>query len=194
MRRLRVNKLRCMNKSSILAITFLILLIGMITAGSTLAYLHTKAEAVENTFIPATTDCEVNEEFDGTKKKNVKVTNTGNVDMYIRVKLMFYWVDSNGNVVAKNSWEDDITPANSKWKLGKDGYYYYTESVEAKKSTENIIDEITLKNDTADNTRQVLEVMATCIQAEPSTAVLDAWGTFKGGSVTGVSEKILQIE
>ena len=73
-------------KVIVLAIAAVLLLSATVTG--TLMYLVSKTTAVTNTFEPAIVTCEVQENFDGTVKKDVTVKNTSNIDAYLRVKLV----------------------------------------------------------------------------------------------------------
>ena len=78
----------------VLAIAAVLLLSATVTG--TLMYLVSKTTAVTNTFEPATVTCEVKENFEGTVKKDVTVKNTSNIDAYLRVKLVTYRVNADG--------------------------------------------------------------------------------------------------
>ena len=78
-------------KVIVLAIAAVLLLSATVTG--TLMYLVDKTGAVTNTFEPANVTCSVTEDFNGTVKKNVNVTNTSNIDAYVRVKLVTYRVN-----------------------------------------------------------------------------------------------------
>ena len=163
-----------------------LLLIAVAAIGATLAYLFTKTDPVKNTFQPANMSCKVTEEFNGTTKKDVNVTNTGDTAAYIRVKLVTYRVNAKGEHIGGSAAIPECTPG-SGWVL-YDGYYYYTKPVEPGDSPEaNLIDEISLKDhyDDADGGKQVIEVMAEAIQSEPKEAAGTAWGvTISDGGVT----------
>lgn len=87
-------------------------------------------------------------------KKNVKMTNTGSVKVYLRAAITANWVDANGKIInaiwtpANGTWtakKPDGTAATFKyftpggtldssdpgtgWRLGSDGYYYYINQV-----------------------------------------------------------------
>ena len=170
--------------------------LSVATLGGTIAYILTNTPSLANTFTPAQMGCEIREEFtDGTEKKNVRVKNTSETSAYIRVKLLPYWYDKeNDTIVAKSAWSPSFTPGEG-WVLGKDGFYYYTLPVDSGASTTALISSLTLKKDDVTLSRQVLEIVASCIQAEPDSAVMDAW-TGTNGSVTGVnpSTNVLMVE
>lgn len=165
---------RSSKKAGILFLS--LLLIAALQIGGTLAYLAANTKSVINTFIPSNVDSEVTEEFDGTYKKNVNVTNTGDVDAYIRVKLVTYRVNDQGEHIGGKAEIPQFTLGDD-WVKGKDGNYYYTEPVEpGKRPGANLTESMLLKKyDDADGGKQVVEVMAEGIQAEPVEAVKDAW-------------------
>ena len=83
-----------------------------------------------NTIKPAKTLVEIEENFDGTTKRDVKVTNTGSTEypygpeLYVRIKLLPYWYDQvQDRVVGKTAWTPDFLPPND-W-AEYNGYYYY---------------------------------------------------------------------
>ena len=154
-----------------------LLLVATMVVGGTLAYLFTNTEPVENIFTPSYVSCSVTEEFNGTIKSNVNVTNTGNIDAYIRVKLVTYRVNDKEQHIGG-------TASLPTFKLGEnwvlyDGYYYYTLPVAPRESPKtNLTDSMTLIGSytDADGGKQVIEVMAEAIQSTPAKAVTEAWG------------------
>ena len=159
--------------------------LSVATLGGTIAYILTNTPSLANTFTPAQMSCEVLEDYNGTEKKNVCVKNASDTSAYIRVKLLPYWYDKETDaIVAKSAWVPNFTPGEG-WVLGADGFYYYTLPVDSKASTPALISSITLIKDDVTLSRQVLEIVASCIQAEPASAVMDAW-TGTNGSVTEV--------
>lgn len=159
-----------------------LLLIIAIAIGGTIAYLSTNTNAIENAFELSNVSCEVSENFNGTIKSDVNVTNTSNIEAYIRVKLVTYRVNNEGNRIGGTATIPDFTPG-AGWVL-RDGYYYYTKAVAAGEKPEtNLINSIQLegKYSDADGGRQVIEVMAEVIQAigtdsSGKTAVELSWG------------------
>lgn len=162
-------------KVIVLAIAAVLLLSATVTG--TLMYLVSKTTAVTNTFEPATVTCEVQENFDGTVKKDVTVKNTSNIDAYLRVKLVTYRVNDKGERIGGTAAIPSFTPGEG-W-FEKDGFYYYNKPVAPNKTpAANLIgnDGITLvKYTDADGGRQVIEVIAEAIQSVPTSVVADNW-------------------
>lgn len=174
------------------AITLLIalLLFSALAVGGTVAWLTANATPVENTFTPSKVACSVTEEFDGTTKSNVNVTNTGDTEAYIRVKLVTYRVNEQNQHIGGTAEIPAFEPG-AGWKV-YNGYYYYTSPVKpGEKPAADLISSIELTgsyND-ADGGKQVVEVMAEAIQSQPAKAVEDSWGvTISEGSVTAYTE------
>ncbi len=132
---------------------------------------------VKNEFTPSNVACKVTETFDGNTKKNVYVTNTGDTEAYIRVKLVTYRVNDEGQHIGGTATIPDFTPGENWKEFG--GYYYYTLPVAPDdEPTADLIDSVTLtgKYTDADGGKQVIEVMAEAIQSAPANAVKEAWG------------------
>ncbi|MDO5400347.1 MAG: hypothetical protein Q4F17_05105 [Eubacteriales bacterium] len=170
------------------------LLLLTLAIGGTLAYLTTDTAPVENSFTPAKVDCTVTEEFNGTTKSNVNVTNTGNINAYLRVKLVTYRVNDEGQHIGGTAEIPSFTPGDG-WKP-LNGYYYYTKPVApGDKPASDLISSINLTGsyDDADGGKQVIEVMAEAIQAdgtnaEGKTPCEIAWGVkIESGTVTSVA-------
>ena len=168
-----------------------VVLLLALAVGGTLAWLSTKTTSVTNTFTPAEVNCKVEEDFDENTgvKSNVNVTNTGNIDVYIRVKLVTYRTNDAGQHIGGTAELPKFTPGENWVEYGK--YYYYTLPVApGKKPAANLADRMTLEKSykDADGGKQALDVMAEAIQSEPEKAVADAWGVkIAPGSVTVAS-------
>ena len=161
--------------------------IAMGVVGGTVAYLVTNTGSVVNTFEPGYVSCRINEkgpdgkkDFENnvdTEKKNVTVTNTGNVDAFIRAAIIVTWKDSAGNIAATVPVKDtdySMELNETNWKKQGD-YYYYNSSVESMGTTENLIKSCTVLNPNGDYNLSV-EILADAIQSTPATAVIEAWG------------------
>lgn len=98
--------------------------------------------------------------YAGSTKQNVVITNTGNCDAFIRAAIIGQWRDKSGNPVfgftdythgvqLVDSWYEDVIVKKTniqgeftdlpgtKWVVGSDGYYYYTEVVPAGQAIPN---------------------------------------------------------
>ena len=165
------------------------LVISLIAAGSTIAYLVAGDTPVKNTFTPAKVDCEVTEEFDGKDKTDVNVQNTGDINAYVRVRLVTYRVDGDGTRIGGTAVIPAFTPGDGWVKYGD--CYYYTEPVApGEMPAADLIDSVTLETgySDADGGRQVIEVIAEAIQSEPAEAIESSWGVrIENGTVSAAS-------
>lgn len=171
----QTEKKHNLNKLQLLILSLLV--VTTVTVGGTVAYLTTKTAPVTNTFTPSKVTGEVTEEFNGTVKKNIQVENTGDIAVYVRVKLVTYRVNKDNQHIGGVATIPDFTLGTDWVKRGE--YYYYTKPVEPGKSSSSLTDTsgITLrKYEDADGGKQVIEVMAEMIQSVPDTAVKEAWG------------------
>ena len=160
------------NLFSIILISSLVVFI--ILCGTVFAYMFKQAADSNNEFIPAVVSCEVDEEFDGEYKSSIKVKNTGNIDSYIRLRLVSYWIDSEGNIAPLPSKMPDIQLGDG-WIAGSNDTYYYKTKVLPKEFTDNLLTaNVHLEKDSNGN-KQVLEVFAEAIQGKPADAVTDSW-------------------
>ncbi len=164
------------SRKAIVLIIAVVLLLGVAVAG-TLMYLVSKTASVTNTFDPAHVSCEVQENFDKTVKKNVNVKNISDIDAYLRIKLVTYRVNGDGEQIGGTATIPEFTPGDG-W-FEKDGFYYYNKPVapDGKPAADLIGDNgITLVEYTdADGGRQVVEVIAEAIQSVPASVVVDNW-------------------
>lgn len=161
-----------------------ILLILVLASGSVVAYMFLRADANETQFIPAQISCEVEGDFTSDEISGIRVRNTGNISAFLRVRLVTYWVDSAGNVAAISSPRLLITPG-SDWVPGNNNTYYYKTPVAAGSSTAGVLPTITLA--TENGYRQVVDILAEAIQAEPTKAVTDSWGVTVSGGVISIA-------
>ena len=149
-----------------------------VSVGGVLAWLATSSKDVTNTFVPGKTDIEIEEKFENNVKSDVKVTNKGNIPVYIRANLVFTWKDSAGNIIEKPAADADwdIDFGKGDWVEGSDGFWYYTKPVAADGGkTTNLINKATITFPKGKGYKMDLEVMAQSIQAEPKEAVVSVW-------------------
>ncbi len=170
-----------MNNKKLSTLAFCILITLVICVGGTVAYLSTQSHIVKNTFTPAIVECEIHEEFDNKIKKNVKVQNTGDVDAYIRVKVVVNW--KNGvDVIPANPSEYVIDYAQNKNWIEINGIHYYKLPVKSGDYTEILINLAKQIVESPSEDYQLnVEIMAQAIQADGTNidgekAVKDAWG------------------
>lgn len=160
------------------AVLPLILLITLILAvGVTVAYVFTESGDVVNTFNPTNVTTEIVEKFDGEVKKNVTATNTGDIDAYIRIKLVTYRVNEDGDRIGGEAVIPGFTMGDG-W-FEQDGFYYFEKPVKPNETISPCLigeDGIKLqKYDDVDGGKQVIEVLAEAIQSTPVDAVEESW-------------------
>lgn len=186
-------------KSKILTLLLAVLILTMFTVGGSLAYIVTHTDSIKNVFNPSTVTTEVQENFDGTVKRNITVENTGDIKAYVRVKLVTYRVDvdkdGNTNHIGGTATIPDFTLGTGWFKYGD--CYYYTTPVPPGDTTQSLVgtDGITLQQYTdADGGKQVIEVMAEGIQAGQNApgdcgdAVKQSWGVVITSEPASVTE------
>ena len=182
--RSRRRRRNCKAEALFLSLLFLVI----VSVGGTMAYLLTKTTSIENKFTPSKVTCLVTEQFNNNIKKNVNVTNTGDTEAYIRVKLVTYRVNEKEQHIGGVAEVPEFTPGTN-W-VEHNGYYYYTLPVAPGEKPEyNLIEAsgITLEGtySDADGGKQVIEVMAEAIQSNPARAIGDSWGvTISEGNVS----------
>lgn len=174
--------------------------LALVTAiGGTMAWLTTHSEGLTNTFTPADIKGTIVEDFsDKTTKKDVKIQNDSDVPVYVRVALVPNWTKAetvenvtkyvpvaepvgNDDVIIDNqNWGSFVPAANSNWVKGDDGYYYYKKPLAAANKTDdtdltgNLFNKAEAKEN--DPYHMNLQVLLQMIQAEPASAVTQAWG------------------
>ena len=149
-----------------------------LAVGGTIAWLTDKDRSLVNTFDPSKVTCEVQEKFDGKVKSDVNVKNTGDIDAFIRVKLVTYRTNDAGQHIGGTAALPQFT-LGANW-VEYNGYYYYTLPVApGDKPATKLTDSMTLTEnyDDADGGHQSIDVMAEAIQSVPEAAVKAAWGT-----------------
>ena len=171
-------KQRNRKNTRIITLLIALLLFSALAVGGTVAWLTANATPVKNTFTPSHVACRVDESFNSTTgvKSNVNVTNTGDTEAYIRVKLVTYRTNDHGQHIGGTATIPTFTLGTG-W-VEHDGYYYYTKPVAAGAApAADLIDSITLEDEytDADGGKQVVEVMAEAIQSKPANAVNEAW-------------------
>lgn len=167
--------MKMMNKKSILLLIMAAIILTVSVAG-TVAYLVTATAPVVNTFTPAEVDTEIDEDFtDKTVKENVKVTNTGDVPVYVRAKVVANWCDAQGSIVAP--WTDNVIYNDTDWTNGDDGFWYHKGAVAVGGSTANLFDSYSYSSVPVEGAHLEMTIIHQSVQAVPDTTpVKELWG------------------
>lgn len=189
------------NRKSILITSVALLL--LVAVGTTIAYVFTKTDPVENKFDPSKVSCAVVENGNDpvssdnvpvSSKTNVQIKNTGDTDAYIRVAVVVNWMSADGSKVWATKPVKSTDGINGDYKItynlndngwidGGDGYYYYTQPVAKSALTDILITsatQLTQKGPVGtDNTQYYLsiEIVASAIQSNGmgANSAKDAW-------------------
>ena len=146
-----------------------------LAVGGTIAWLNAKTDPVVNSFSYGKITTEIEEKFENNVKENVAAKNTGSADAFIRIKLVSYRTNGEGQRIGGAAPLQSFTPGDNWVKYGD--YYYYTLPVAKDCSTGILVDRIELMtyND-ADGGYQSIDVVAEAIQSAPTDAITQAWG------------------
>ena len=169
-----------MNRTAVLLIAIILLISTAV--GSTVAFLATKTEPVENSFEYANVSCKVTQNRD-TDGSIVQVKNTGTISAYIRAAVVANWMDVDGNIAASvpEGYSYDLTCSSGSWAQGSDGFFYYLLPVAPGALTEGSL--LTCTVACSENPEYTLsvEVLAEAIQSTPASAVNEAWNVAVDG-------------
>ena len=183
-----------MNKKIKIRLFTLVLLLCLIIP-TAYAYMIQRTEKKENQFEIAIATNEVVEEITGNTKESIKIKNTGNIKIYIRLIIATHWEDTKGNIVGRQD-KNEVNNGNPILSFDynsqdwiKDGNVYYCKSpIEVDVLTPELLEEgstITLgKIEKAVTNNgitviyeyyQVVEIIGESIQANPKTSVIESW-------------------
>lgn len=182
---------RTRRRGSVRGILTLVLALAVVGAavGGVVAWLTVSGQ-VQNQFEVGEVKPTVNEkgsddgDFESevdTVKKDVTVTNSGNVPIYVRAQVNIYWQDANGSQLWDGP-EDDyelVMGTSQNWVRGPDGFYYWTKPLAAGDTTDKLLDSLTNKS-TDEYPQLVCDIAVQGIQADPTDAVEEAWGVNVG--------------
>lgn len=121
-------------------------------------------------------------------KSDVSIRNDGNVDSYIRVALVFSYIDKTGVTLIEQPLENidyKISILLEDWILGSDGYYYYKYKVKPNEQTSILVEECTTLVQ-YESKKFNLNIVTSAIQADPVRAVEEAWGVTITNGIIGV--------
>lgn len=169
-----------MNRTAVLLIAIILLISTAV--GSTVAFLATKTEPVENSFEYANVSCKVMQDPD-TDGSIVQVKNTGTISAYIRAAVVANWMDIDGNIAASDpeGYSYKLTCSSGSWVQGTDGFFYYLLPVAPGASTEGNLLTCTVVCPKDPEYTLSVEVLAEAIQSTPANAVNEAWSAAVDG-------------
>ena len=163
------------------AVAFLVLTVALSVAivGTTLAYIITQTDILQNIFEPA----EVKIEIAGDD-----ITNTGDTDVYVRAAVVVNWVDEDGVILSTSpvagEGKDYVLEVATGWEQGSDGFYYYLSKVPPTTESITLLNGVT-QNKTKDGYTLRVQVISSAIQAEPVDAVKLSWTCVTGIKANG---------
>lgn len=152
-------------------------LVCMCSFGVTYAYLKTETSAT-NSFVVGENSIKVEENYEtvmtlgpGIVNKDPKVTNTGNIPCYVRMRVDF----SDGN--AKKFCTLQITDdKKGDWVYcSADGYYYYTKVLEPNDSTEPLFTSVCISETATSGDSEQTETGTSDSSEQTETAKLSAF-------------------
>ena len=157
------------HKQPILLLCLVALLV--FAAGGTLAYLVVHTPSVENQFVPVKVKCSVGDDY--------TVTNTGDINAYVRAAVVVNWTDADGNIV-------HTAPAGASYTLScnttggwsEDGsFYYYSNVVTPTGDTRVSAPVVTVTSNIPESYKLRVDVIAEAIQADGmgATSARQAW-------------------
>ena len=167
-------------KRLLLAVSLIVIV--LVSVGSTLAVLTDITGTIRNIFSPTKLTSQVEEVFEDNIKKNVQIRNTSkDVAAYIRAYVVFSWKDDDGNIypqVPVAGTDYNITWGATNWDLStSDGYYYYKKPVPAGAVTYSLIKSCSpVMANTPSGYHLEVEIISDAIQANPISVVKEQWG------------------
>ena len=199
-------------KKRLILISSIIAMAVMLAVGSTAAFLARQSQDMTNNFTPGTVSIDtkenssdtpessnvVSESTDSGAKKEVQIKNTGNIDAYVRVKLVPSWkytdtesiahADAESFSLTMNEPQDNLIDCggvtlvlaedwSSNW-IYKDGTFYYKAPVKPGAMTTLLLKEVQMEEESKFDDLQV-DVISEAIQktdGAEQTALIQAWG------------------
>lgn len=174
------RKKRRSNRSLVLTISVIALVVCIV--GASLAYLFANTDGITNTFTPTEVTTGIDEDIKGGVKEKVVIENTGDIEAYIRAKVVVTWkaTDGSGNVYGKApvlGTDYTVTYNTTDW-FQQDGIWYYKQPVASKGKTTALLTDMK-KAETVtvpDGYDLSVEIISEAIQSQPRTTVTSAWG------------------
>lgn len=187
------------NKKIFLTIFGFILLISLVSP--CIAIMMKNAEVTE-TFQKGIVSCVVHESLDKTKisqtdtkiygdeVSEITVENTGNVGVYIRVKLISYWEDSDGKITSEPSETLALNLDTQNWIKGSENTYYFKSALKPGQNTPSLCESFTLqskKSENDTNIYQVVQIIPEAIQSELQSEISKVWNVnFSNNNISSI--------
>ena len=193
-----------MKKKRLLWIFPAVVLAAALTT-SVYAYMIHRSQTIANRFIPAQVTCTAHEVFgknaetNKDEKTSITIENTGNIDAYLRVRLVFHWQDDKNHPVARNMTPPVVEYDSENWVWDGEFTYYYKQPVTPDGFTENLLasgKKITMESVTESGWYgtytycPTLEIVAEAIQSLPTTTVTAQWGVMLDAN--GMIQSVLE--
>lgn len=172
---------RIKTNKTLLALCCALLL--LVSAAVTFAALSVISDPIKNVFGEPTLENEIEETFSGEEKSSIKIHNTGSVEEFVRVAMVFNWKNSDGEVSARSVKPEDYTFSVNETDWVRSGkYWYHTAAVKGGEKTAEFLAKDTVialtdagKSHVPDGYFFSVEILTEAVQSNPD-AVKDAWG------------------
>lgn len=168
------------NRKNLIVMIAIIAIVSL-AVGTTFSLLMIKSNdgnPVTNSFVATNGGVKVLEDYDGETKKNVNAQNTSDYHAYLRIQLISYRIDKEGNRIGGESVVPAFTPGTGWLSAGNDIYIYSKPVAPASKPANDLIGSIGIKlveYTDVDGGVQQIDVVAEAIQSSPADAVTSAW-------------------
>lgn len=187
-------------KSKLLVSILMVLCI--MTVGSTMAYLFATSDLLKNTFSSAELDTGINDEGSGTNK-TVSITNKGKSPAWVRARLLVSGIAPDDVVILQNALTSvehdqiglvmpkiDMNDKNSQWQsvesynqlMAGDGWIYYTQPLPSLGETSNLLEGVVFGEGVNPNTITITVTHESVLALDTSgiTPWVDAFNTPAG--------------
>ena len=133
------TKIFSTNIGKITVFTTSLILIGMITMGSTYAFYHQETEVLTNTFKVGKITTKIVEDFDANGTKSPQVTNTDETDCIVRMRYD----------ISPSNAPIEIGPINQQYWEKIDDFYYYKDVLKSNDTTKPLFENYTINTGNA---------------------------------------------
>jgi hypothetical protein len=165
-------KIQKISRKRAITLAAVLIVLAVVTAGSTLAYFIVKTNSIKNTFTPSVIKVDLTYNSDVGLEGNY-VKNVGDVPVYARVAIVATWENSSGQVHSTSP-NVEVTLTEG-WEKGSDGFYYLIAPLAAD-ATSIPVKSVTYSSPAPTGYTLRVQVLASVIQSDPAEAVYSAWG------------------